>query len=180
MMWLIDLILSLFRRPIPPIPTMPVAEPPLVLPHPEEPPNYTLMDLDYAMSDWLDGWDVPIDHWDYWRNSIVINVTETIPYPAQAWEQDGIRHLDVRPEWVNPGVIAHEQAHNSYALLTNEGKAEFYAIYTPLITTDPVIKLLYSINTYGLTNIIEGHAEVYRYIGQYMPESLRKYYPKLF
>ena len=41
-------------------------------------------------------------------------------------------------------------------------------------------KLLFSRNTYGLTNDIEGHAEVYRYIGQQMPEQLKQYYPRLF
>jgi len=40
--------------------------------------------------------------------------------------------------------------------------------------------LLYAKNPYGLTNDIEGHAEVYRYIGEKMPEQLKRYYPMLF
>lgn len=175
---LINFVLSLFRRKesVKPTPPAPV----LVLPHPEEPPNYTLIDIDNAMDKWLTDWKVPVEYHNHWRNAIVINVTETIPYPAQAWEQYGIRHLDVRPEWVNAGVIAHEQAHNSYALLTDRGKQEFGLVYPSLILTDPLIKLLYSINSYGLTSYIEGHAELYRYLGQSLPDVLKEYYPKLF
>jgi hypothetical protein len=86
----------------------------------------------------------------------------------------------IKPKWLNPGVIAHEQAHNSYALLTPAQKASFSTVYTPLKNTDPLIKLLYSKNAYGLTNDIEGHAEVYRYLGRQMPQQLVPYYPQLF
>jgi hypothetical protein len=49
-----------------------------------------------------------------------------------------------------------------------------------LKSTDPLIKQLYSINTYGLGSDVEGHAEVYRYIGQQMPAQLKPFYPMLF
>ena len=54
------------------------------------------------------------------------------------------------------------------------------ALYAPLKNSDPLIRLLYSKNAYGLTNDIEGHAEVYRYIGQWMPAQMKPYYPMLF
>jgi hypothetical protein len=59
-------------------------------------------------------------------------------------------------------------------------KADFKKAYTPLINSDPLIVFLYSRNTYGLSSVVEGHAEVYRYIGDKMPEKLKPYYPKLF
>jgi hypothetical protein len=65
-------------------------------------------------------------------------------------------------------------------LLTPAMKANFSAVYTTLKNTDPLIRLLYSQNTYGLTNDVEGHAELYRYLGEKMPEQLKQFYPKMF
>ncbi len=155
----------------------------LTLPHPEELPDYrqTLENVSIAetVAKWFKNWAVPQAYWDFWQNKIAIEVTESIMTPAQTWEKDGIRHLDVRPEWLNPGVIAHEQAHNSYALLTDEQRVQFSEVYTPLKTADKLIKLLYSINPYGLTNDVEGHAEVYRYLAEKMPEVLKQFYRRL-
>ena len=161
-----------------------IFKPRLVIPHPEEPPDYTQMlenvSIASTLEKWFEVYQVPVEWWDFWRTQISIEVRPDIPYPAQTWEQDGIRRLAVRPEWLNPGIIAHEQAHNSYSLLTPEQKAEFAIIYAPLKNTDPLIKLLYSKNTYGLTNDVEGMAEIYRYLGDKVPEVLKPFYPKLF
>ena len=96
------------------------------------------------------------------------------------WSADGKRHLAIKPGWLNPGVVAHEQAHNSYAFLNPTQKSAFSSLHTSLKSTDPLIKQLYSINTYGLSSDVEGHAEVYRYIGQQMPAQLKPFYPMLF
>lgn len=173
----------------------PIRSRPSSIPHPEEPmnPMVNLANI-YAntiISQWLQDWGVPVQHWNYWRMAIDLQVYDNYPAsllamgltqdtPAAAWEANGKRYLAVKAKWLNPGVIAHEQAHNSNALLTPSQKAEFSAIYTPLKNTDYLIRLLYSKNRYGLTNDVEGHAEVYRYIGQYMPDQLKNYYPRLF
>ena len=162
-----------------------VEAPPPVIPHPEEQPDYTKtvenVNVDDVLNKWLVSYNVSEEYHDYWKQQIVVTVTDTIPYPAGTYANgDGKRHLIIRPEWLNPGVIAHEQAHNSYALLTDEQKAEFEATYTPLISTDKYIKLLYSTNTYGLTSVVEGHAEIYRYLCEKMPDVLKQFYPKLF
>ena len=165
------------------------------LPHPEEPmnPSATLANTDVTaiITKWLLDWEVPAPYWDYWKAAIDMQVYEIYPasiiamglnqdIPSATWEAGGKRHMVIKPKWLNPGVIAHEQAHNSYALLTPSEKAAFSTVYTPLKNTDPLIKLLYSKNTYGLTNDIEGHAEVYRYIGKQMPAQLIMYFPQLF
>jgi hypothetical protein len=186
----IEKILSLFKKKK--IPTAspepePIPEPApdtLSIPHPEEAPDYSKTientDLDSALNEWEINYAVPEMYREYWKTKISITLNDELPYPAATYKKDGVRYLTMRPAWVNPGVIAHEQAHNSYALLTEEQKAEFLAVYTPLKTTDPLIVLLYSKNSYGLTNDIEGHAEVYRYLGEKMPEELKRYYPRLF
>ena len=184
---------KIYTTPTPKV--LPVTPRPLYIPHPEEPMNPSAnlanMNAIVIMTKWLQDWSVPGQYWNYWRTAIDLQVYDNYPAsllamgltqetPAAAWETDGKRHLAIKPKWLNPGVIAHEQAHNSYALLTPSQKAEFSIVYSPLKNTDHLIKLLYSKNQYGLTNDIEGHAEVYRYIGQYMPEQLKMYYPQLF
>ena len=172
-----------------------VRQRPLAILHPEEPVNRaaTLANTSiYTMLEkWFTDWDVPVQYRDYWKTAIDIQVYETYPpslikmglrqdTPAATWDAGGKRHLAVKPAWLNPGVIAHEQSHNSYALLTASEKAAFSAAYGPLKTADPLIRLLYLKNRYGLTNDIEGHAEVYRYLGREMPPQLKAFYPRLF
>ena len=85
------------------------------------------------MTKWLRDWDVPPQNWDYWRTAIDMQVYEVYPAslgmrqdtPAGTWEAGGKRHLAIKPQRLNPGVIAHEQAHNSYALLNDSQKAAF-------------------------------------------------------
>jgi hypothetical protein len=186
---IINWLVSLFRKDTPSTgPTPPPAPPttpepaPLTIPHPEEPPDYsrTLANTsaEGLLTAWFDGWKVPPQYQDWWRNEMKITIS--LQYPSPAATSSETRQMWVRPEWANPGVIAHELAHVSYSLLTETMKTEFSAVYTPLKNTDPLITLLYSQNTYGLTNDIEGHAEVYRYLGEQMPEQLKRYYPKLF
>lgn len=150
--------------------------------HPEEKPNYTQtknnVDLDAVFAAWCTSYQVPEEHRDYWRHQIVITIDDTLNYPACAWGLHDRRYLSVRPEWCNPGVIAHEQAHNSYDLLTEEQRVNFKNDFTPLIKSD--LKLLFDAHPYGLTSTAEAHAEIYRYLGQSMPKVLKKYYPKLF
>jgi hypothetical protein len=168
---------------------------PLSLPHPEEPMNplATIANTNVAaiINQWLSGWGVPTQYWNSWKTAIDIQVYEVYPpsitamginqdTPAATWDADGKRHLAIKPRWLNPGVIAHEQAHNSYAKLDPALKANFAALYTALKDRDQVLKLLFTMNRYGLTNDVEGHAEIYRYIGQQMPIQLKPYYPMLF
>jgi len=168
---------------------------PLSLPHPEEPmnPAATIANMSVAavINQWLTGWEVPRQHWDSWKTAIDIQVYDIYPAsiiamgmnqdtPAATWEAGGKRHLAIKPKWLNPGVIAHEQAHNSYAFLNSDLKANFAALYAALKERDQVLKLLFTMNRYGLTNDVEGHAEIYRYIGQQMPIQLKQYYPLLF
>ena len=140
------------------------------------------MNLDGVFNKWLHDYRVPEIYYDYWHKAIEIEVDKTLQPPSATWHnpRTGKRHIAVRPEYLNPGVLAHEQAHNSYALLTPDEKREFSAVYGPLKRKDPLIVFLYTINSYGLTSDVEGHAEVYRYIDEKMPEVLKKYYPKLF
>lgn len=155
------------------------------LPHPEEPPDYTQtlesVDVYEVLDAWILGWSVPLEYEVYWRKAIVITVTLTIGTPAQTWtDEQGKRHLDIRPEWLNPGVVAHEQGHNSWALLTEEQKQNFSVIFMSLKKSDRSIKYLFSVNPYGLSSDVEGHAECYRFLGSQIPESLKPFYPRLF
>lgn len=167
----------------------------LTIPHPEEDKDdlQTIenTDIGATLSQWLEIWEVPVKYHEFWLTKIVIKLYDVwdsemlakgiqMDTPACAWEVNGQRYLASLAKWFNPGVIAHEQAHNSFALLTGDQKVEFSKVYTPLKTTDPLIKFLYSKNSYGLTSDIEGHADCYRYLEQSLPSVLKVYYPKLF
>ena len=107
-----------------------------------------------------------------------MNIMISLQYPSPAATVSETRQMWVRPESANPGVIAHELAHVSYSLLTPAAKTEFSAVYNPLKNTDPLIRLLTTHNTYGLTNDIEGHAEVYRYLGEKNARAVEDLLPK--
>lgn len=109
-----------------------------------------------------------------------MNFIISLKFLNPAATSSATRLMWIRPEWANPGVIAHALAHVSYSLLTMKMKEDFSTVYTPLKNTDPLIKLLYYQNRFGLTDDIEGHAEVYRYYGDKMPDQLKQYYPYMF
>jgi hypothetical protein len=157
---------------------------PLTIPHPEEAADYSQTventNLSSAVEQWEEKYNVPEKFRVYWKTRIAIKLDANLSAPAVTYESQGIRQLSIRPEWVNPGVIAHEQAHNSYALLTKKQKAQFSTDYRRLKTSDSLIVFLFSRNPYGLTSDVEGHAEVYRFLCEEMPEGLKQYYPRLF
>ncbi len=159
------------------------------LPYPEEKPDYsqTLESVSIlrTIDKWLVDYKVPIEFRPHWLTRIQITVTNNISYPAQTWEENGVRHLDIRPEYLNSGVIAHEQAHNSYSLLSQEQRIGFFIAYQRLIKTDRLTKLAFQLVPYMQTTLgqnldVEGHAEVYRYLGSRLPKELYQFYPKLF
>jgi hypothetical protein len=157
---------------------------PLSIPFPEEKPDFTQTaentSTDAVIVKWLTQYKVPAQYWDYWRGQIIIAIISDYAYPAGTWEFEGKRYMNIRPEYLNPGVIAHEMAHCSYGLMSTDEKFKFAEDYGKLKDTNAYIKLLYSINTYGLTNDVEAHAELYRYLAPKLPLILKGYYPKLY
>lgn len=156
---------------------------PIPFDHPEEPADYSVTMLNYNLdevfSKWILNYRVPAEYTDYWRNKIEIEVTDKIGSAAATWDVAGGRHLAVRPEFLNPGVIAHEQAHNSYALLTDAEKTQFAASLAELRKTSEKVKYLYIAKEYAIHGSdIEAHAEIYRYYN--VPDEIKKYYPKFF
>lgn len=150
--------------------------PKLTIPHPEEAPRT----LGNVINQWLSDWGVPDQPDDYWRLVVRVVLDSTITAPA--WTVDKV--ISVRPEWLNPGVLAHEFAHVSWSLLTDQQRNDFSAAYTRLVTDDKLLAFVYSQTAYmkatwGQNNNIEGHAENWRYLGQSMPRELKQFYPRL-
>jgi hypothetical protein len=174
----------------------PVIETPTTLPYPEEPMNSNAtvdsINLDAVFDDWLIKYQVPEIWYSYWRNQIEIKVFDEWPpeilawgisptTPAFAYEQNGKRLLYSLAAWFNPGVIAHEQAHNSHALLTSSQKADFKVKLAYAEANDPYVILLKKLKPVNWGDYaIEQHAEIYRYLCDKMPEYLKCFYPKLF
>lgn len=152
----------------------------LSIPHPEEPQNIGAtigtVDIKQMVGKWLKDWGVPEIYYTFWLTKVEIKVMPECPYPAETLGQV----ISVKPEWTNPGVVAHEASHVSFSQLTITDKAQFEVAFDEVLKTDPLLKYLYSIKPNMSTNIIEAHADAYRYLGSQMPTILKPYYPKLF
>lgn len=173
------------------------------IPHPEElvNPSQTMTNIDVTaiIQQWLTIWEVPMEYHAFWFNKVTIELvpdlqvmiydTKTHSWtlkevPAATYDGgNGTRLIQVRPEWLNKGIIAHEQAHNAYELLAQKQKDDWPITFITYKTNNNLIKYLFSI--YPLSRwdaaveYTEGHADLYRYLGNQMPSDLKKYYPKL-
>jgi len=169
--------------------TTPETQNNLVLPHPEEPrdDSRTLENtpVDYGLLLWKKSYKISDENYAYFNSHTRVRLVDPFlidgkEYPAGTYDIESGRALDIEPRWYNAGVTGHEEGHNSYALLTVEQVEEFNTLFNHYKQNDPLIKYLFSINSYGLTNNVEGHAEVYRYLGEKMPEPLKQFYKNLF
>jgi hypothetical protein len=177
-------ILKLFQKP--------------KLPHPEEPPNpaQTMENTNPVaiMEKWFDSYNVPVGNRQYFRDWLIVKLVKPLNYtyiengityikevPSMTYWDGTVRHIDIEPEYCNPGVFAHEAGgHGAYALLSSGQKVDFNILFDSMKNTDPKLVYLWSVNNYGLSSDVEGHAETYRYWGNLMPECLKQYYPRLF
>ncbi len=155
------------------------SQPSLVIPHPEEPinPLATLENtfIEQVFSKWFIEWEVPIEYYPFWLG-IDIKLAKELSSPAATFSET--KQMYVKPEWANPSVIAHEIAHISYSLLTD--KSQFTLVFNEAMFNDELLKYLWSVKPYMRSSIIETHADIYRYLGEEMPKSLKTFYPNLF
>ncbi len=151
----------------------------LVLPHPEESQNLTATkgntDLQSIVENWLDSWGVTDK--EFWRSQVSRELIDGLAFPALTYSE--IKLTQINPQWANPGVVAHESAHISYSFLSETEKAEFKTTLEENLKTSPLMKLLSEKNSYMNTNVVEAHAECYRFIGEKLPEIMKKFYPRL-
>ncbi len=150
----------------------------LVLPHPEESPILTgtteNTDIKSVIENWLTAWHVINP--DFWRHDVDIELSLLFS-PEGTYGQQ--RLIYIHPQWAVPGVIAHGAGHVVYEILSDEEKASFQVEFSKALETDKLLQLAYAEKPYMQTNAIETHADTYRYLGEKVPESLRKYYPNL-
>jgi hypothetical protein len=152
-------------------------EAPPSLPYPEEPPDFTLnISGPQLLQLFFNKYFIPEEHWNFWR-SVTVVVDKTLSFPAGMVSET--KTLYLKPEYANAGILAHEFSHLSYALLNQDQKNNFVPDYARALQTDGFLKLLSSQNQYMKTSVVEAHAEIFRYIGNKMPDYLNKYYPKL-
>jgi hypothetical protein len=158
------------KKPKPPV---------MVIPHPEEKVNnLQTMDntsIELVRQSWYNDWNVADTN--FW-NGVRLYLSLQYSYPAATSSQT--TEIWIRPEWANPGVIAHEMAHISYYVLPDESKQKFEEEFHKVVVQDPLLNYLYVTNNYMRVNIIESHADTYRFLGEKMPESLKQYYPHFF
>ncbi len=153
----------------------PPEEAPLAIPHPEEPQDNSgrLVDLEAVRAAWIKEWNVPAGGSPLLRVDLAFDPNSH--YPAYTLG----RKIFFKPSWALPGVLAHEMAHVVYANLTAIELQEFAGDFRNALVTDPLTRLLDAQNSYMNVSLVEGFAEIYRYLGDEMPGYLKRYYPGL-
>ena len=151
-----------------------------ILPYPEQEPDYsrniantTPGDARNIFDEWMTAYLIPPDRKKWWEK-----VKITLDESTVAATDSKNKHLWISPVWLNPGVIAHEMAHISYWQLKSKNKDKFDTFYRD--TVDPLVLLVKEERTKTESSMVETHAEIYRFLGKYMPESFMEFYPFLF
>jgi len=167
----ISKVLKLFKKPKPPV-VLP-EPPPLTIPHPEEPmnPDATIynMNLEMVRQAWYQVWKVPTKSQAFF-DKVILKLDPNFPYLAGTAGNE----ITFQPVWCNKGTMAHEMCHIAYALLTDKEKSDFEATFNT-VKDEPIMKLV-NFNR----GMVENHADTYRYIGDNMPEVLKRFYRGLF
>ncbi len=159
------------------------------LPHSEESENPLItidnMDLTGVFNKWFKDWAVPIDFLQLW-SGMRIEFDPSNPYGAGCcywWEIPP--RVVFMPSWYTPGALGHEFGHVDYFnYLTLEQQEQFSEAYQRLMKTDLLLQAMlaqkqYVRDNFGVAFDVEGHAECFRYLGNKMPDELKKFYPHL-
>lgn len=154
-------------------------KPALTLPHLEELPDLTATVDNTSARGLLALWVLRYQPSDpiFWQ-TIDLQVTGTIKLDNAAETISEWKQVKIRPEYSNEGALAHELSHISYSLLTDQQKADFAKDFEA-VKTDPLVALMLKEKPNAKKDIIEAHADLYRYLAHQMPESLKSYYPRL-
>jgi len=89
----------------------------------------------------------------------------------------------INPAFTRPCILAHEFCHSIYSKLTPEQQKRFRTLLPSIVASSRLIEL--AIKDYGnssswtIVNIVEAHAQVYRFFGHKMPAILYEFYPHL-
>lgn len=154
---------------------------PARLPHPEERMDRSRSMENVSIRDvigaWLQTWNVPQQYHKFWLEECDIKLSLKYRAPAATIAQT--REIFVRPEWANPGIIAHEACHIVWQFLTVTQRESFHPRVFDALKHDYLIRLAWQTKRYMQTNNVEAHADIYRYLGDRMPENLKSYYPRL-
>lgn len=183
--WLTNLFKKKLTGAIPPA---------LVLPHPEEPGNpqatAAAVNIIAVRQAWYDGWRVSLNGRGLF-NPVTLNLVENlaivyngalVKVPAATYAE--LLRIDIDPKWANPGVLAHESQHIFYSWLTEDQRLKFAAEYFGMAETGDAMLSLVVRHMAGrdpswVSDIREIYADIYRYLGDKMPESLKPFFPNM-
>lgn len=150
---------------------------PLTLPFPEEPRDPTANIATTSARGLLALWLLKYRPADpaFWQ-TLDLSIVDTLDHPAETISE--LKQVRIQPSFASPGVLAHELAHISYSLLSEQEKVDF-AMVADTVKSDPLVALMLEQKPNARKNIIEKHADLYRFLGKQLPESLRAFYPAL-
>lgn len=151
----------------------------LELPYPEEPVDYTQTinntDPSIAFNAWKTNYAVPVQYHSFWDNVSLV-VTNQIEACSQTWQAE--KKVEIRPEWCNSGVLAHELAHISQWELQKNNQWETFVNTWRQYLDHPLLSLLYYRRLVDVPDY-ECYPEIYRFLGHQMPGVLKPFYPYL-
>jgi hypothetical protein len=164
------------KKPKPPEPPPPDPDPATWndVPYPRETstsPRYaTVAEL---MAVWFSRWFV-VDT-GFWSN--ISNLVVIIDPSMQGAAYTTGKEIHIHPDFSDPGVLAHEVCHVDWPLLSPNEQQDFADLYPVVAARDKLVALVTK-ELWGEPKV-EAHAEIYRYLGKYMPVELRRFYPHL-
>lgn len=149
----------------------------LTLPYPEEKPDLTATVDNTSARGLLSLWILKYQPSDpqFWQ-TIDLTITGAITNAAETISE--LKQVKVQPQFASPGVLAHELAYISYHYLSDQERADFNGRLT-ILKDDPMVSLVMKEHPYGKTNMVEAHAETFRFLGRQLPLSLWRFYPHL-
>ncbi len=161
-----------------PVPTPPPTWPTWDdVPYPRETPTsprYT--NPNDLMNVWISRWFVSDP--SFWRNTENVKLYIDYAWPWPAATSGNVIHI--QPEYADPGVLAHEICHVAWPLLSQVEQQDFSDLYPTIASQDKLVALVTYGGPWGASiSVADAQAEIYRFLGVYMPNELKKFYPHL-
>ncbi len=164
-------------------------------PYPRE-ADVNLGNIDDVVSTWMQNYYVPEEWRDKWESVNVDKPNNTFKFgpfkwnveqgsfwskvfgyhqeKAAGWSYRNNPTIKLTENFLNPGVLAHEMAHQQWDYLAATQRKAFETSLNNLKESSDLIR-----DASSSSGIQEWYADIYRLYGPWMPNELKQFYPQL-